>query len=372
MDEPSETMNNDIEYLKSIAEEIAANKNASGTDKPNNHLAIEAKRLEKSITQCLNTIENLTQRDTFLFNTLSKLVNICDLLFTATESLSADVKIVMDVMTVVQQITPDEIRPNLKLPKAFIALYQQDWRESWAQHSSTMRSHGVSEKMIEIAGIPFRRFTEGKTTLYWGDFTWLKGYIAKLEIMDWQDADCNSPEEALLSLLIGRDFNDDRFYIHCKKYIEARTKKITGKRQKLLEYAECHKLVLQDTQIDIPSFDEHANSVSVRLVKWIREEIDFVETHERESQFAKLAFNMFVQKIAFLFKLLSEQKVFGETSFKELSEQIASTCTSVGGEEIQAKTIISKAYPKDQKSLEEMENLLVGMLEYLRSFMRKK
>jgi hypothetical protein len=190
--------------------------------------------------------------------------------------------------------------------------------------------------------------------------------------MDWENADCNSPAEALLSLLIGRDFNDDRFYIYCKKYVTDRTKVVNGKRRRLLAYAECEKLVLEDTQSGTTSFDQRANSVSTRLLKWIKEEIDFAETHEREPPYSKLHFNLFVNRIAFFFKLLSEQKVFGDTSFKELAQQISSTCLSVDGEEILAATIISKAYPKDQKMLEEMETLLVKMLAYVRSFMRKK
>jgi len=45
-------MNTDTEYLKSIAEEIAANtkNNNPNKDKPNHHLANEAKRLAKEIT----------------------------------------------------------------------------------------------------------------------------------------------------------------------------------------------------------------------------------------------------------------------------------------------------------------------------------
>jgi len=159
-------------------------------------------------------------------------------------------------------------------------------------------------------------------------------------------------------------------FLECKKYIQERTDKVPGKGKRLLEYALCEKLVLQDTQIGMPSFDGHANSVSTRLIKWIREEIDFVETHEREVPYTKLHFNLYVNRIAFFFKLLSEQKVFGDTSFKELAQQIASTCLSMDGEEIQASTIILKAYPKDQKMLEEMEGLLVKMLTYVRSFMR--
>jgi hypothetical protein len=359
-------MTTETEYLKSIAEEISANK--TNTDKPNHHLATEAKRLEKAIIHSLNNIENFTQRDTFLFNTLCKLVNISDLLYAVTGSVNPDVMILMDLMAAVRQITPDLIRSNLKLPKAFIVIQTDNWSLVWKHQSEVITSHGVHPKLIEIAGIPFRRFIEPKQTLYWGDYTWLKGYQAKLEIMDWQDADCNSPEEALLSLLIGRDFNDDRFYIYCKKYIQARTRKISGKRQKLLEFAECQKLVLQDTQANVPSFDAHANSVSTRLIKWIGEEIDFVETHERERPLSKFEFKWNVETIAFFFKLLWDHKVFGKVSLEPLSEQIAANCSSVGKDEFQATTIFSRFYVKDVEVLKNVEHLLSAMLEDVRRF----
>jgi len=367
-------MNIETDYLKTIAEEIATNKieHIQPPVKPNHHLLNEAKRLERSIITHLAAIENFTQRNTFHFNTLSKLVNVCDILFDVYNRITPDVKVMMDLLTSIKRVIPDEIRPNLKLTKAFVEMQLTPISEAWLHQSSVMIRYYVPEKLIAIAGIPFRRFIEPKGNLLWGDFTWLRGYQAKLDILDWENPDCNSPSEALLSLLIGRDFNDDRFFIYCKKYIKDRTKAVSGKRNRLLAYAECEKLVLEDTQTGMPSFDCYANSVSTRLVTWIRNEIDFVETHEREQTFAKLHFHLYVNRIAFFFKLLSEQKVFGETSFKDLSQQVASTCLSIDGEEISAGTIISKAYPKDQKMLEEMEDILVKMLSYVRSFIKNK
>nr|WP_067055144.1 hypothetical protein [Mucilaginibacter sp. L294] len=363
-------MNTETDYLRSIAEEIVLSPSAT-TEKPNRHLQVEARRLEKTIIHSLNSIGNFTQRDTFHFNTLSILVNICDLLFEQTATIDANVSVILDLLTAVKQMVPSEIRPNLKLPKAFVEMQKTIFKDIWELHRTVMQEQEVATKLIQIAAIPFQRFIEPAQKLYWGDFTWLKGYQSKLEIIDWENADCNSKSEALLSLLIGRNFNDDRFYIYCKKYIQTRTKDVPGKRHKLLEYAQCEKLVLEDTQVGIAPFDLRGNSVSDRLLRWIKEEIDFVETHERERPYMKLQLNMYVNRIAFFFKLLHEQKVFGDTSFKELSQQIASTCASADGEEVLATTIVSKAYPKDQKMLEEMEGLLVKMLDYVRRFMRK-
>ena len=361
-------MNTDTDYLKLIAEEIVLNSNTN-LSKPNPHLQTEAKRLEKAIT-CYLTISAFDRGDTCQFTMLNKIVNICDNLFDHTGSISPDVQVIIDLLVAVRHILPSHIRPTLQLPKAFLLIQNEQIEKSLDNYLQLWRQNGVDPKLIAIASIPFKRFTECRERLCWSDYTWLKGYQAKLAIMDWDNADCNSKTEALTSLLIGRDFNDDRFYIYCKKYIKHRTDKIAGKSKRLLEYALCEKLVLEDTQVNMPSFDLRANTLSTRLTKWIMEEIDFVETHEREAAYAKLHFNLYVNRVAFFFKLLHEQKLFGDTSFKELSQQIAGTCLSQDGEEIQAGTIISKAYPKDQKMLEEMEKLLVGMLGYVRSFMR--
>lgn len=359
----------ETEYLKSISEEIAADQIHQKSAKANRHLATEAKRLEKEIALQLISIDNCAHQDALYFNTLSQLVQICDSLYDIHQTITPDVITIINLLMAIKHLIPDKIRPCLKLPKAFLEMQKEQLAAAWTRQRMIMQTHGVGAKLTDIAAIPFKRFAEGKETLYWGDFTWLKGYQAKLDILDWENADCNSSTEALMSLLIGRDFNDDRFFIYCKKYITDRTKAATGKRQRLLAYAECEKLVLQDTQIGMPSFDGHANSVSTRLIKWIREEIDFVETHERERPLSKFEFKWNVEMIAFFFKLLWDHKVFGKVSLEPLSEQIAANCSSVGKDEFQATTIFSRFYLKDREVLKAVEKVLSAMLEDVRRFL---
>jgi len=363
-------MNTETDYLKTIATEIAARGKATdGTIiEADIHLVKEVRRLEKEITQSMTAIENFTQRDTYHFNTLTKLVNICDMLYETTGSVNANALVLLEMLDAIRHIIPSEIRPGLKLAKAFIGQRHAELTDIWLHHSSLMAKYDVPAELIDIAGIPFKRFTEPKHKLFWGDYTWLKGYQSKLDILDWENADCSSPAEALMSLLIGRDFNDDRFYIYCKKYIEARIKVITGKRDRVMELAQCENLVREDTQADTPAFDGHANPVSTRLIKLIGEKIDFIETHEREHPYAKLAFNMYKYTVAFFFKLLHEQKVFGDITFRELSEQIASTCTAMG-EDIPPNSITKKAYPYKKVDFQRMEALLLAMLAYIRRFL---
>jgi len=361
---------NDTEYLKTIAGEIAADPAKNNAEKADTHLEKEAERLEKAIVNRLGSIENFTQRDTFYFNTLSKLVNICDSLYGAAGTITPNVQVLLNLMQTLKNVLPDELRPGLKLPKAFVQVLKPGLIEAWTGYRLVMTALGIPDKLLDIAAIPFRRFTDGKQMLYWGDYTWLRGYQSKLDIMDWEYADCNSPAEALVSLLIGRDFNDDRFYIYCKKYIQDRMKLVIGKRNRLLELAVCEKLVLNDTQVGVPSFDLRANTVSARLQKWIKEEIDFVETHERDQPYAKFEFKWNVEMIAFFFKLLHERNVFGKVPLERFAETIAANCSSVGKEDIQPATILNRFYMKDLNVIKALEALLVDLLEIIRKYLR--
>lgn len=363
-------MHTDTDHLKTLAIEIAERQNPDciNESKADHRLLYETNKLEKGITLALRSIDNFTQRDTLHNDLLGKLVEICDILYVPNRRVTPDAQAVLDLIRDIRKIIPGITSPLLDLPKAFIHEQREVIKGQWQTFEDSLNKYGIDNELITISAIPFKRFIDGKEKLYWGDFTWLKGYIAKLNAANWERADCNSPTEAMMSLLIGRDFNDDRFYIYCKKYIQARTKAIAGKRERLIELAQCQKLVLEDTQDGMPPFDSHANPVSARLLKLIKEEMDFIGTYEPELPFAKLSFRFYKYTVAFFFKLLHEQKVFGDISFRELSEQIASTCTAMG-EDITPNSITKKAYPYKQVDFKRMEALLVAMLEYLRRFM---
>jgi len=145
---------------------------------------------------------------------------------------------------------------------------------------------------------------------------------------------------------------------------------LQGKQQRLLEYAKCEKLVQEDTQTDTPSYDAETNSVSTRLSKWIREEIDFVETHERHRPTAKFEFKWNVEMIAFFFKLLHERQAFGKVTLERFAGTIAANCSSVGKEEFQPATIHSRFYMKDLQVIKATEALLADMLEAVRKYLR--
>jgi len=367
-------MNIETDYLKSIAEEIAVRQSPDTINETqaDHRLLVEARRLEKAIVSTLRTIDNFTQRDTYHNDTLAKLVEISDLLFEAHNRISPDTKVLLDLMTAIRQILPGDISPLLRLSKAFLFIQKELIKTEWESYHKILLDHEIEPKLIAISAIPFQRFIQRKDKLYWGDYTWLKGYAAKLDAIDWENADCNSKTEALMSLLIGRDFNHERFFVYCKKYIAARTGAFTTRLRKLQEFALCEKLVLEDTQAGLPAFNRYDNALSPRLLKWIREETDAIKNAAAfEDAPQKVEFNWDVDTTSVFYKYLMDNGVTKKIDLKTYAKQIAATVSTVGKEDIRWETIHKRLYSKDEKYLTKIFEPLKAIVEDIKFFLKR-
>jgi len=357
-------MHTETEVLKSIAQDIASRQNPDNINEPkaDHRLLYEANRLEKAIIQELRSIDNNTQRDTFRNDTISKLVDICDLLYNVHERVSPDTKVLLDLLAAIKKILPNEINPQLRLPKAFVSVQKDEFKTAWEGYEKLLKQQEIDYKLIPIAAIPFTKFTDANENLYWGDYTWLKGYMSKLNAVNWDNTDCNSKSEALMSLLIGRDFNHDQFFIYCKKYIAERVGTIGTKKRRLHEYDVCRKLVQEDTQDGLPAYDRHANPVSVRLLKWINDEANALKTSDGEEYISKLSVVWNLETLAVFFKLLWDHKAFRDVTLEVFSEQIAAAFSTKGKGDFKAHSVFGRFYVRDRDVLLVLEALLLKML----------
>jgi hypothetical protein len=103
-------MNTETEYLRTIAEDIAAKHHPAISEPLADHrILLEARRLEKAVVAELRSIDNHTQRDTFHNDTLVKLVDICDTLYNIHRAVSPDTQVLLELLTAVKQVIPGEI-----------------------------------------------------------------------------------------------------------------------------------------------------------------------------------------------------------------------------------------------------------------------
>lgn len=143
-----------------------------------------------------------------------------------------------------------------------------------------------------------------------------------------------------MSLLIGRNFNHDQFFIYCKKYILARGKKSSTKKGRLQEYEICRKLVLENTQDGLPSFDRHASELSGRLLKLIREEIEAFKFNDTlEDMHYRIEYELDVDSIALFYKYQMDKGIIKKINLELYAKQIAATVSSKGKEEFQWDTL---------------------------------
>ena len=364
-------MNTETDYLRSIADTIAASKKTYQLTQPDKHVLIEAKRLEYAITTKLHAIDNFTQRETFYFDILNRLVLICDTLFDITADINSNVAVVMDLLEAVRRVIPSEINPNLQLPKAFVYLQRDILHRRWDELELILKNQKIDPRLIAIATIPFQHFAMTKHKLHWRDFTWLKGYEENLENIDWLNADCSGADEALVSMLISIDFNDDRFFIYCKKYINKRISQYPIKKRRLAELAECEKLILQDTQNELPSYNHRRHDISFKLISWIKKEHDAIKANELlDEDMFKIEFNWDVDTIALFWKYLMEHGITKMVSIDLYAKQIAATCSSKGKVEFKPETIRGRFYGKGQKYLKKIYEPFTNIIEDIRRFLR--
>lgn len=365
-------MHTETGYLKMLAEEIAAKHGQYEIGLlPDKHLVAEVARLQKNITDHLLYIDNFPQRESFYFNTLNKLVEICDILFEVGNTISPDVMILIGLLTEIKKVIPSEVSPNLQIPKAFIFLQRDAILASCNKNFDILKEQGVESKLIKIASIPFKQFAHSTHKLYWRNYIWLKGYQEKLENVDWENADCSSKTEASISLLLNCAFNDDRFFIYCKKYIIERTNRYGTKKRRLAEFAECEKLILQDTLDDFPSYNHRRPNISKKLIDWIRIEINAIKANNSfDEDVYKVEYLWDVDTIALYHKYLMDNGITKKVNTELYAKQIAATISSIGKEEFKWETIHKRLYVKEQKSLKRIFEPLTAIIENVRSFLR--
>jgi len=364
-------MHTETEYLRILAVEIAAKpKQEPEENLPDKHLLAEATRVQKLITGHLLVIDNFPQRESFYFNTLTKLVDICDILFEGTYCITPDVMVILDLLAEIKKVLPTEISPALKLPKAFIYLQKERLTEACDQHRQTLKEQQVDPKLIALVTIPFHHFINTKHSLYWRNFTWLKGFDEQLENTDWDNADCNSKTEALMSLLINCDFNDHRFFVYCKRYIKQRVGTVQNKDRRLAALAECETLVLEDTHHEFHAFNHRRKNISDKLIDWIRKEKDAVRADEYlANELYKIEFNLDVDSLALLWKHLMDHGITKLVGVDLYAKQIAATCSSKGKEDFKWETIKGKFYGKNPKYLKRIFDPLVAIIADIKRFL---
>ena len=143
------------------------------------------------------------------------------------------------------------------------------------------------------------------------------------------------------------------------------------KKRKLAELAACEKLILQDTNNELPSFNLRRHNISFKLITWIKKESDAIKAMEGiDDDFYRIEFNWDVDTITLFWKFLMEQGITKMTNVEVYAKQITATCSSKGKVEFKWETIKGRFYGKDQKYLKRIYDPFTAIIEDIRRFLR--
>ncbi len=363
-----QTINGEFELLEAIVADLEKKAGSS------NALSSESKRIERLVSARLLELKNPTQVSTMLNMVLQRLIRICDRLFDIHGRISAETRVLLELLSAVKNIVPQSISPALPLPKGFIQHQSEKLGSRWAALQTVLAGQGIGSLLTEITGLPVAAFALHKNRLVWADYTWLRRLFDFIENMDWTNLDCGSPEEALISALIRLGYNHQRFLGYCYRLIKEKTDAKVGRKAKLEELTRCKTLILQDVAVSDLRYESRTEKVGDQLCSWVDAEMKLIaqvepdDTGDTFKNPFKFRHKMSVLATALWYKLQYDHGLFDEESLDVLAEKIARNCATKQQSDVSPGSVKTKFYTKDTATIKTVEELLVRMLDDLRNF----
>jgi len=359
-------MNYELEHLENITEELIEHHKSEKEliEFPDELLSIEAKTVEKILSQHLLSLTNETQIITFLQVYLGKLIKLCNMLYRSDAGVNPDAEVILQLIESLRSPVSQYVPDNIILPELFRDTKSKRFEFRWSFILKALKENGIDPKLIEIMQIPLKRFVNAKEQMRWHDFKYLKRYLGVLT----EVAASRFTEDSLLAVLVGLGYNYSRFS-SCYTYkIKERLKGKNSEESKRLLKVELVKL----SQISIytnRAFDGKKLPLIDELGKWIEAEITVQDDQRSGLNSFKLISKLKAVQLAFWKKLEYDHGMYEEENLDVYSEKIAYNYSTKGHEELSAPSIKSKFYPKDGAIFEAIEKILLAMLEDVRKFL---
>ncbi|WP_448103454.1 TetR/AcrR family transcriptional regulator [Pedobacter panaciterrae] len=362
----SSIMNHEFENLKRLAtERVAGEIDAPG---PESRAALyeEVKRVERIMLDHLLGLSNETQIKTYLKISMFTLVRVCDQLYRHGDLLNEDANLLMELMDAIRMPVAEYVPESIVLPKLFVNNEGLRLKEKWNHVLAEFRRSGIDHTLLEIVGIPFKRFLYSMLKMHWADFKYLRKYIAVLEELA---AEGSVSEEELVHDLIGLGFNHVRFI---SWYVLQVQRQIAGKdvdeSERILKR---HKTVLRQVSLFTNmSFNAAKMHPVDELLKWIEAELVLQSELKCGADLNPLSLNCKLAgvQLAWWQKLQQKHGVYDEGDEVRLFKKVAFNFKAAG-----RKHLIEEDFKLDPVEIEDiapLEPILTGMLDELRSLIQ--
>lgn len=359
-------MNYELEHLEGLAAELALQKEDPELPRqsPDVLLEIEARTVEKILSQQLLTLTNETQIVTFLQVYLGKLVKLCDKLYRPELSANPDAEVLLELIEAIRRPVAQYVPETMVLPELCRVKEGEKFALQWERIVAVLQESGLDQRLLDIVQVPLLQFLSAKEPMRWCDFKYLKRYLGVLS----DEVSAEVSQTGLLELLAGLGFNYTRFTVY---YTDAVNEKLAG-----LDVGAARDVLsaelLRLSRMTIYThrqFDRHKLPVMEELGKWLTARKSGYEEQQNGMNPFKLISRFKGVQLAFWKKLEYDHGIYEEDNLEVFSEKIAYNYSTRSQEELSAQSIKSKFYPKDALILRAIEKVLLAMLEDVRKFL---
>ena len=362
----SSIMNHEFENLKRLATERMAGEIGTSDPELKSALFDEVKRVERVMLDHLLGLSNETQIRTYLKISMFTLVRVCDQLYRHGDLLNEDATLLMELMDAIRLPVAEYVPDTIVLPKLFRNNEGLRLKEKWNKLLAEFRKSGIDHALLEITGVPFKRFLYSPMKMHWADFKYLRKYVAVLEELA---SEGSVSQEELTHALIGLGYNHVRF---TSWYILQVQKEMAGKdRDEAEKVLKRHKTLLRQVSLFTNmSFNAAKMHPVDELMKWIEAELVLQSELKSGETLNPLSLNckLAVVQVAWWQKLQQKHGVYDEADELRLFKKVAFNFKSSYG-----KPLTEQDLKLDQAEVEEiapLEPILTGMLEEVRALIK--
>lgn len=313
------------------------------------------------------SLSNETQIKTYLKIGMFTLVRLCDQLYRHEDPLNEEATRLLELMDAVRIPVSEYVPESIVLPKLFRNNEGLRLREKWDHLLAEFRRSGIDHTLLEIAGVPFKRFSYSSVKMHWADFKYLRKYVAVLEELA---AEGSVSQEELIHGLIGLGYNHARFtswnVLQVQKQMAG---KDTDEVEKVLKR---HKTALRQVSLFTNmSFNAAKMHPVEELLKWIDAELLLQSELKCGRTLNSLSLNCKLTDLQILRwqKLQQKHGIYDEADELRLFKKAAFNFKAVGGKPL-GKMDDLKPDTLDIEELATLEIILTGMLDELRGLMR--
>lgn len=283
-----------------------------------------------------------------------------------------------DILSYIETYFAKYYNIDEKVPHTFYTIMTKDFELRLSKLKLQLKDRLIDQELIRIIFSTFEKINEerDKNPLTYRKLVYLKSFLNEVELV-LSNLYIKDLNEEIPKLLIVLNFNQPAFIIHSIDKLSCEVNALESQQEKILKLKFLRKTLNQINCILRVALHKDALSVKEQLVTWIDEEIIFLQSEsnalkqivadeEKNSNEIKINTSLSVPQLAYLTRLLVENKTITNINQTEILKFISLHFSSLKRENISYIHLRSQYYKAELPTVERVKNLLLTLVNLTR------